>query len=45
MKKKITVLLLALVMLASCMPAFAEGEENGLAALTKEDILSVPLRD
>lgn len=45
MKKKITVLLLALVMLASCVPAFAEGEENGLAALTKEDILSVPLRD
>lgn len=45
MKKKITVLLLALVMLASCVPAFAEGEENGLAALTKKDILSVPLRD
>ncbi len=45
MKKKITVLLLALAMLASCVPAFAEGEENGLAALTKEDILSVPLRD
>lgn len=45
MTKKITVLLLALAMTAACMPAFADGEETGIAALTKEDILSVPLRD